>query len=285
MNLQQIVITLFVLVLIAAGSVTLLSRLGQEPAEPTAADEQAHRAVRGEVRAAERDPATWNLTALPPIRIPLRAWQTPENVRVLVLIEGEGDPAPVGRTVPLHVEAYLLDGRPVQLPEAGTVHGVRNVVVGRRGRDTLGLEAGIEGIQVDERRRILVPNEQAHGAVGRHGIPPHADLVFDVRRAKRLDRKDVTVGTGPEVRQGQWVQVRYKGTLEDGSVFDEATRTFHLARGKLIQGWVLGVPGMRVGGKRSLFVPSHLGYGAQPKDGIPPHSNLRFEIELLAIDP
>ena len=56
-----------------------------------------------------------------------------------------------------------------------------------------------------------------------------------------------------------------------------------LSNNKVIQGWILGLPGMQVGGKRKLWVPAHLAYGERQVGLIPPHSNLIFEIELLEV--
>jgi FKBP-type peptidyl-prolyl cis-trans isomerase len=104
-----------------------------------------------------------------------------------------------------------------------------------------------------------------------------------------LEIDDLVVGTGaPATGPGQFVTVHYTGWLADGTEFDSSRRgepfAFPLGVGYVIPGWDQGVVGMRVGGKRRLVVPAHLGYGAHGAgDVIPPNAILIFEIELLAI--
>ena len=105
----------------------------------------------------------------------------------------------------------------------------------------------------------------------------------------KLQVTDETVGTGAEAKEGSTISVKYTGTLQDGSVFDSTDKhggqpaTFQLAKGQLIDGWVQGIPGMKVGGKRKLVIPPDLGYGSQGQSGIPPNSTLIFEIELTDV--
>lgn len=96
---------------------------------------------------------------------------------------------------------------------------------------------------------------------------------------------DIKVGTGPPAEAGDTVIVKYKGRLNDESVFDSASKfEFRLGAGDVIKGWDLGIASMRVGGERKLFVPSKLGYGkrgAMPE--IPPNSDLHFVVTLKEI--
>jgi FKBP-type peptidyl-prolyl cis-trans isomerase len=100
---------------------------------------------------------------------------------------------------------------------------------------------------------------------------------------------DEVVGSGAEAKEGDTITVKYTGTLQDGTVFDSTEKqggqpaTFQLAKGQLIDGWVQGIPGMKVGGKRKLVIPPSLGYGNQAQGGIPPNSTLIFEIELVDV--
>ena len=91
--------------------------------------------------------------------------------------------------------------------------------------------------------------------------PPPADLVVE----------DITVGDGPEAQPGQLVEVHYVGVSHStGAEFDASwnhgeTFRFPLGGGQVIAGWDRGVSGMKVGGRRRLVIPPHLGYG----DGAP----------------
>lgn len=104
-----------------------------------------------------------------------------------------------------------------------------------------------------------------------------------------LQSTDEVVGTGAEAKEGSSITVKYTGMLDDGTVFDSTDKhggepaTFTLAKGSLIEGWVQGIPGMKVGGKRKLVIPPDLGYGAQANGSIPANSTLTFEIELIDV--
>jgi FKBP-type peptidyl-prolyl cis-trans isomerase len=100
--------------------------------------------------------------------------------------------------------------------------------------------------------------------------------------------EDEKVGTGKEAKSGDTVTVNYKGTLTDGTVFDSSYDrnepfTTQIGVGQVIKGWDLGIPGMKVGGKRKLTIPADLGYGSQGAGKIPPNATLLFEVELLDV--
>lgn len=108
-------------------------------------------------------------------------------------------------------------------------------------------------------------------------------------RIAELQKIDLKEGTGEEVKLADLVRMHYKGTLaQTGSKFDSSYdngEPLTCTLTSLIPGWQEGVPGMKVGGKRRLLIPANLGYGAQGTTGIPPDSDLVFEIELVAINP
>ncbi|KAL3808925.1 hypothetical protein ACHAXA_004693 [Cyclostephanos tholiformis] len=102
---------------------------------------------------------------------------------------------------------------------------------------------------------------------------------------RTIEIEDLKAGSGPAAGAGDTVVMKYEGKLDDGSVFDSSNNfEFELGGGEVIKGWDMGIPGMRVGGKRKLFIPSGMGYGkrgAAPE--IPPNADLHFTVTLKEI--
>jgi len=103
-----------------------------------------------------------------------------------------------------------------------------------------------------------------------------------------LQVQDVIVGTGAEAKPGKQVTVHYTGTFTDGTKFDSSVDRgqpyqFTLGAGEVIQGWDLGVAGMKIGGKRKLTIPYQLAYGEKGYGPIPPKATLLFDVELLGV--
>ena len=111
-----------------------------------------------------------------------------------------------------------------------------------------------------------------------------------------LQKNDTIVGTGREAEPGFNVSVHYTGWLYDekasdhkGKKFDSSVDRgqpfkFDLGAGQVIQGWDEGFAGMKIGGKRTLIIPSEMGYGVRGAGGaIPPNATLIFDVELLDV--
>ena len=99
---------------------------------------------------------------------------------------------------------------------------------------------------------------------------------------------DITVGSGPEAGPGDNVAVHYVGVAySTGEEFDASYNRgdpleFRLGAGRVIAGWDTGVAGMKVGGRRQLTIPPHLGYGDRGAGGvIKPGETLVFVVDLL----
>lgn len=107
---------------------------------------------------------------------------------------------------------------------------------------------------------------------------------------KQLITKDLIPGTGQTAGAGQTVTVNYVGLLcKTGKEFDSSWKrnqpfTTGLTPGSVIPGWVRGIPGMKVGGRRELIIPASLAYGkAGSPPTIPPNSPLVFVVDLLSV--
>lgn len=101
-----------------------------------------------------------------------------------------------------------------------------------------------------------------------------------------LKTEDIQSGTGKEAANGATVKVNYKGALaKDGKIFDQSSAPIELSLSQVIDGWKEGIPGMKEGGKRKLYIPAAKGYGASgtPDGSIPPNSDLVFEVELVEV--
>jgi peptidylprolyl isomerase len=102
--------------------------------------------------------------------------------------------------------------------------------------------------------------------------------------------EDLVVGTGEEAKAGQSAVVHYVGVgVSSGEEFDASWNrgepfVFSLGEGYVIQGWDRGVVGMKVGGRRRLVIPAHLGYGDRGAGGvIAPGETLIFVVDLLEL--
>jgi peptidylprolyl isomerase len=104
-----------------------------------------------------------------------------------------------------------------------------------------------------------------------------------------LEYRDEVVGTGPSPRMDQQVTVHYVGKLAaTGETFQsthELGRPATFAMQGVIKGFSEGLATMKVGGKRTVYIPANLGYGNNPprNSPIPPGADLIFELELLEI--
>ena len=114
--------------------------------------------------------------------------------------------------------------------------------------------------------------------------PPPRDLVV----------KDLVIGTGATAKKGDQLYVNFVGKLySNGKIFDaswkdtpgKAFGPFELDAGSVIKGFVQGVAGMRVGGRRELIIPPNLAYGAAGSPPtIPKNATLVFVVDLLSVE-
>lgn len=168
---------------------------------------------------------------------------------------------------------------------------------------------GLEGMKEGGRRILTVPPAKAFGSREVVDdslnllVPANSTVIFDIELTRVGPRPveivDIATGTGDEISVGSTISVTYTGTLSDGRVFDETPTgpsTFLFDSGSLIEGWIIGLRGMREGGRRQLVIPSELAYSDQEvcfdpqrlcvDDAffIPAFSTLHFDVELVEVE-
>ena len=123
-------------------------------------------------------------------------------------------------------------------------------------------------------------------------VPP---ATGDVQAMFTMRYTDITAGTGAPAEAGKCFYVHYTGWLTTGTKFDSSHDTtaqgkpraplaFEQGKRGVIPGWDVGFEGMRVGGKRRLFIPYQLGYGERGNaPRIPPRATLVFDVELMDV--
>jgi len=93
----------------------------------------------------------------------------------------------------------------------------------------------------------------------------------------------VDSGSGIKPTVSSTVYVTYLGKFLDGRGFDSSKTTIGFPLQKVIEGWQIGIPLIKKGGKIRLIIPSSYAYGCNGRDGIPPNSVLYFDIELVDV--
>lgn len=116
------------------------------------------------------------------------------------------------------------------------------------------------------------------------------DLSTFTKISDDLYYKDIVVGTGLTAAFNKTISAFYTGWLKDGTQFDSNVGDsqpiefpLNYAAGGPITGWVLGIPGMKVGGKRRLVIGSSYAYGADGRGTIPAHATLIFDVDLTSV--
>jgi len=163
-----------------------------------------------------------------------------------------------------------------------------------------GVDQALEGMRVGGVRRAVIPPDLGFGSSGTTVVPGNATLLVEIEllisEEVPFEHTDLETGTGAEATAGASVSMLYQGWLFDltapdhkGALFDSNTAadpfSFTLGAGEVIVGWDLGIPGMRVGGRRQIIIPHQLAYGTSGRGTtIPGFATLLFEVELLAVE-
>jgi FKBP-type peptidyl-prolyl cis-trans isomerase FkpA len=140
----------------------------------------------------------------------------------------------------------------------------------------------IQGLATARGARVAVREKAASAAY----LATAATAPGAVKTDSGLVYKEVRPGTGESPKATDTVKVNYRGTLVDGTEFDNSykrNQPAQFALNGVIPCWTEGVQKMKVGGKSTLVCPSGLAYGDQGRPSIPGGATLIFEIELLEI--
>ena len=263
------------------------------------------------------DSATTTTTATstiaPPRCAPLGATDTPvitapggtapTTLQITDLTVGTGSEVVAGSSVSVdYIGAKFSDGSVFdksygRAPFALTVGG---------GSVIKGWDQGLVGMKVGGRRQLTIPPDLAYGDQAPAQIGANQTLIFviDLRwtgtkpvvapatgAVTELQSTDILAGSGDcAVESGDTVSVHYVGIdATTGKEFDASWKRgaafeTRIGTGAVIQGWDLGLIGMKVGGRRRLVIPAALAYGAAGSPpAISPNATLVFEIDLLSI--
>ncbi|XP_052328327.1 peptidyl-prolyl cis-trans isomerase FKBP9 isoform X2 [Oncorhynchus keta] len=162
-----------------------------------------------------------------------------------------------------------------------------------------GMDEGLIGVCIGEKRRIIIPPHLGYGEEGTGTkIPGSAVLVFDIHIIDFHNPSDtvvITTNYKPEVcetlaKKGDFVKYHYNASLMDGSFIDSTYnygKTYNIVLGanQVVPGMEEGLKEMCVGERRHLVIPPHLGYGERGVDGeVPASAVLIFDIEMIEME-
>ncbi|KAG5280118.1 hypothetical protein AALO_G00085170 [Alosa alosa] len=199
-----------------------------------------------------------------------------------------------GDYVRYHFNGTLLDGKKFE-----SSHDKGKPFVGQVGLGSVvitGLDRGVLGMCVNERRKLTIPPHLAYGVLGAGTvIPPDTTLVFDVLLLDLWNTDDkvqtITLSKPQDCKRKvvstDFVRYHYNGTLLNGTLFDSShargqTYDTYVGQGYLIKGMDMGLLGMCVGERRSIIIPPFLGYEDKGYGNqIPPYASLMFDVVLV----
>lgn len=228
----------------------------------------------------------------------------PEGLDVTQLSDGTGREISSGDLVQIEYTGFLEDGTAF---DSSAGRAPLSFKIGS-GQVIPGLDEGLKGMKVGGKRELVIPPELAFGERGAgEAIPPNATIRFEAELVNAISEPsgvweydeddvettpsglqmvDIKEGEGPEVTEGDQVQVYYDGYLTNGELFDSSFNNgqmlpVQVGQGMVIDGWDEGLQGMKKGGERVLIIPPELAYGDQARgDVIPANATLMFNVRI-----
>jgi FKBP-type peptidyl-prolyl cis-trans isomerase len=238
----------------------------------------------------------------------LTAQESTSGLHYIIEEEGDGDNPELNLEIVVSYKGYLLDGTVFDQTAMG------QSVTFALGGVIAGWQEGLQYFKKGGKGKLFMPSYMGYGPTQVGSIPPNSVLAFDVtlldvlteERRKELDKEKIqnylkannltadsttsglyyiieAPGEGGFPTLASTINVRYKGYLLNGTIFDQTqgTQTVNFVLGSVIKGWQEGLQLFQKGGKGTLFIPAHLGYGASRVGNIPPYSVLIFDVELV----
>lgn len=154
---------------------------------------------------------------------------------------------------------------------AGVIGGAGWVVVRGKMQERAEHRAKVEEALAAQRERLLA-------LYGERALAEGVEF-----RSSGLGYRVLEAGEGRHPGLSDTIRILYRGTLKDGTVFDEAKAPAEFTLGRLVPGMATGLQLLRPGGRIELFIPPSLGYGNRPVAGIPAGSGLIFDVTLVEI--
>lgn len=222
---------------------------------------------------------------------------------------GEGTEANKGDIVTINYVGRAMNGQIFDstrmTPPFAFELGSRPLIQGYARIPFPALDKAMEGMKVGGSRTVELPAELGFGDLKVGDILPGSKLtfeieLFDVRKkgsVPQIGIEDLTPGSGDPIKDGDSVEVHYRGTFLNGRQFDTSYGRVEgegppqdvpikavLGGRGLIQGFLKGLVGMKLGGKRRVTIPYDMAYGAEGRPpAIPAYSTLVFELDLIRI--
>lgn len=240
----------------------------------------------------------------------LTAQKDPSGVFYINIQEGSGNLINFDSTdlVTFNYRGYLIDGTEFDKSDPGKpiTTSLRSLI--------FGFQVGLAKMKKGGKATFIIPSDLAYGSNPPQGIPSNAIVIFDVELVgfgTQAENDDEVIrkylldngltaekhssgmyyiitepGTGDNASSNSVVTVKYKGYFTNKTVFDQTKNDtpVQFPLSNLIEGWKIGVPLLKKGGKGTFLFPSKLGYGPNGSStgAVPPNSVIIFDIELVS---
>jgi FKBP-type peptidyl-prolyl cis-trans isomerase FkpA len=227
------------------------------------------------------------IASVPALAQPAPVATAPSQIQLETLRAGTGGSPTDSDVVIVNYEGRLRDGTVFDANPRAPLP-VSNLIPG--------FTEGLKRMQKGGQYRLTIPAALGYGDQAVGPIPANSDLVFTVELIDfgpessvrqmlgmpTVSLETVTPGNGRNPVDGDSVLSNYEGRLPDGTVFD-SNRAVALTVAGMIPGFLDGLKLMQPGGRYRLTIPASLAYGERGAGPIPPNSDLRFDVDLIAV--